>query len=427
MPNKLISLLFITTLLFSCSSNTEVSEGRSVNDYEIHQLPNDLTQLKEKDIETILPLLGKVKVIAVSEGTHGMVEPFYFRNELIKLLVRKKKISAVALESGLVESKLAYDYVLGADIKLDSVSTYGMNCGFGDFSWNRELLIWLRSYNKKHPDEPVHFYGFDIPGCAPNPVLENNYTGFEHALNYFSKVNPEKYNEYKKQLETFSSLIRIKDNAEDRKPHFTDIDSLQWIKLHEIQEEMQSDLSNNKEKYISSSSLLDYDWAERAVVGAGQNLDFLYSIMHDKKHSPRERGLANNTKWISQRESKPILLFAHIAHLAKDISMKEGKMPYPQCGEYLGEELGDDYLVIGNFYSTLDYGKEGSENVPKGTIEELLSKKGNNYFMKLNKKDTKWNKEWAYAKPNSGGQAYMNPAKGVDIIFYTKVQHWMGE
>lgn len=34
-------------------------------------------------------------------------------------------------------------------------------------------------------------------------------------------------------------------------------------------------------------------------------------------------------------------------------------------------------------------------------------------------------KEWAFGRKSSGGQVYMNPSEGIDIIFYNAMQTWM--
>ena len=419
-------LLFIFIFL----NSSGISQNNvDTNDQRIFNLPDDLSKIEDKELDPILKILGDASIIGVSEGTHGMIEPFYWRNALIKYLVQKERIGVIALESGLVESRLIYDYVNGDEIDIENALTNGIECGFSRFKQNRELLVWLRNYNSNlEDDQKIHIYGFDIPGCAPNPLLENAMSGFEYVLNYLKKVNAEKSEKYLTQLNPFNELLRIKDNGKDSLNHFTDIDSLQWIELYSIQEKIESELRTNSEEFILKSSQTDYDWAKMAINGAKQNIDFLYAITHSEiEHAPREKGMSENVKWIKEKEKdKSLLLFAHLAHLSKEIHMKEGKMAYPMCGEYLSAEYGDNYKVIGNFYSKLDWFDDDPILLEKGTIARKIENLGaNNFYMELNKKDTTWNKPWAFGKPSSGGQVYMIPAKAIDIVFFNKVQTWI--
>jgi erythromycin esterase-like protein len=422
-------MLPLTILLFiySCSSVKTINPEPQKNVYE---LPNDLSKIEDEDLDAIIPMLEDARIIGVSEGTHGMIEPFYFRNALIKFLVKKKIISVVAIESGLIESRIAYDYVNGKNISLDSALNNGILCTFETFRPNRELLEWLHEYNLTKPDsEKVHFYGFDIPGCAPNPVLENAMSGFNNVLNYLSRVDLEKSKEFRARLKDIEPLLRVKDNAEDSLKHFQDIDSSGWESLNEILNDLDLNFETRSTEYKKRSSEEDFAWSLQALVGARQNVDYLRLLGNaDFNFILREREMANNINWIMEREkNENLLLFAHLAHLTKEIHMLEpNKMVSPMCGEYLNERFGDDYKVIGNFYRKLDWFDDDPIILKEGTMAfEFHKYELQNFYMNLDKTNSVWNKEWNFAKPSSGGKLYMIPAKAVDIIFYNDIQTWI--
>ena len=153
---QVIRIVFI----FFCSTAIQQNINIAFSQ-EVFDLPDDLATIQDKDLEPILSMLGDSKLIGVSEGTHGMIEPFYWRNALIKYLVKKERISVVALESGLVESRLIYDYVIGNDLDLDYALENGIQCGFNRFKHNRELLVWLREYNSTlSDDKQIHIYHY---------------------------------------------------------------------------------------------------------------------------------------------------------------------------------------------------------------------------------------------------------------------------
>lgn len=426
--------LLLLSILISCTDGTDGNQVDSPDDLEIAgvpvQLPDSLANITNEHLAPILPMLGDARIIGLSEGTHGMIEPFKFRNALIKYLVEEERISVIALESGLVESRLIYDYVNGANLDLDSTLNSGICCGFSRFQHNRELLEWLRAYNSdKTDDQQVHIYGFDIPGCAPNPELENAVVAFNTVFDYLEGVDPVNAELFQQKLQAILPLLRIKDNPQDTDPHFTDIDSTTWKQLEIVLTQMDQHFNDNSSSYQKKSSVDDYQWAGQALFCANQNVDFLHSLGNpDYDYSPREKGQLENIQWILNREQgENILLFAHLAHLAKEIHMPgESQMTYNMAGEYLKEVYGKDYKVIGNFYRKLDWFDDDPIVLEEGTMAFEFQKLGcKNFYMALDKSDTTWTKEWNFGKPSSGGKVYMNPSESVDIIYYNDVQTWI--
>jgi hypothetical protein len=169
----------------------------------------------------------------------------------------------------------------------------------------------------------------------------------------------------------------------------------------------------------------------QSAICAKQNIQFLANMFNpSQEYTVREKSMLDNLQWILEIEkNEKILLFAHLAHLTKDIHVlnAEGKnvMPNNQFGEYINESYGSDYKVIGNFYSYLDY-YEGIDSVKTNSFPEMLNKKYPypNFYLRLDKMDTTYNHPAIFGVPSSGGDVWMTPSKGVDIIFYTEKQHY---
>lgn len=343
-------------------------------------------------------------------------------------MIKKKRIHVIALESGLIESKLVHEYVHGKNVSIDSVLKHGLECNFGEVNLNRDLLKWVREYNQDLSEEDkIGVYGYDIPGCASNPVTENAKSGINYILD-FLKIDSVMYDKYSSSFAPYIPLMHIKDNSESQEPHFWDIDSTQWVEIFTLLDELEADLESHKSEYIKKVGENEMMWAFVAIKGACQNMDFLRSIGNsDYDYSPREYGKLENLQWILQKEEgRNIALFANIVHLSKDILMKNGRMSVPMGGEYLTDEFGDDYVVIGNFYRKLDWFDDNPIVLKDSLIANELEKKGiKNFYMAVDKNDTLWNKVWSFGKPSSGGQVYMNPAEGIDIFLYNDVQTWL--
>ena len=390
-------------------------------------MSDDLTTINSEELTPLIASLGNAKIIGTTECVHGMIEPFQFRNALIKELVKSKRINVIAIESGLPESRLAYDYILGDDIDLDSVAINGFSCSFGELKPNKELLIWLREYNQnKVPNDQVHFYGFDIPGCPPNPVLENAMAGFNYVFDYLESVDKETYTSFHDAVMEYEIFLRIKDNGADTLQHFWDLDSTGWNKLESILDGLENTFQQKSENYIENSSQLDFNWALMAITNARENVIFLRNFGKSEiNYDSRDYGQFKNIQWIIENEpNKNLLLFAHSTHLMKELHGDTSTfLPYPRCGEYLGKEYGDDYKVIGNFFRKLDWFDEDPLELEEGYLGYELSKLGTqNYYVEINSLGGDWQKEWFVRKTNSGNKLLINLGKAVDIIYFNDTQ-----
>ena len=59
-------------------------------------------------------MIGDKPLVALSEGIHFAAEPLEFRNRVLQYPVERKGFTAIAIESGVVEGRVVYDYVHGA-------------------------------------------------------------------------------------------------------------------------------------------------------------------------------------------------------------------------------------------------------------------------------------------------------------------------
>ena len=116
-------------------------------------------------------MIGNATVVALSEAVHGAAEPLEFRNRMIEYLVEEKGFTAIAIESGIVESRIVHEYVLGGPGDLSAVLAEGISWTMDQLLQNHALVRWLRRYNADvRLARKVNFYGFDVPGSPGNPT-----------------------------------------------------------------------------------------------------------------------------------------------------------------------------------------------------------------------------------------------------------------
>ncbi|MFD0557996.1 erythromycin esterase-like protein [Stackebrandtia endophytica] len=132
-----------------------------------------------QDIRTVIT--ASVDLLAVGEPTHQ--EPAFgrLRNDLFADLV-DEGFRSIALETDRVAALMVDDFIQGGHENLDTVMRDGFSHGFSAIAANRELVVWMRDYNREHPDDRVTFHGFDLPAentSAPSPRHH-----LEYALGY---------------------------------------------------------------------------------------------------------------------------------------------------------------------------------------------------------------------------------------------------
>ncbi|MGY0002302.1 erythromycin esterase family protein [Micromonospora sp. I033] len=133
-----------------------------------------------QDIRAFVPV--PCDLLALGEPTHQ--EPAFgaVRNELFAQLV-ELGFRSIALETDRVAALAVNDYVLHGTGSLHSVMSEGFSHDFGALDANRQLVAWMREYNRDRPArERVTFHGFDAPTentSAPSPRAY-----FEYARDY---------------------------------------------------------------------------------------------------------------------------------------------------------------------------------------------------------------------------------------------------
>lgn len=138
-----------------------------------------------QDIRHLVPTA--CDLLALGEPTHG--EPAFplIRNELFAQLT-DLGFRSIALETDRVAALTVDGFVRGETADdLESVMRKGFSHGFGNLDANRQLVVWIREYNRnRSPQERLAFHGVDVPtetagAPSPRPYLEHarDYLGLD--------------------------------------------------------------------------------------------------------------------------------------------------------------------------------------------------------------------------------------------------------
>lgn len=117
------------------------------------------------------------QLLALGEPTHRVEDFPNWRNRIFRTLVENHGYRSIALESDVLAGLRVDAYIAAKTDSLDAVMKDGFSHGFGEVQANRELIVWMQSFNEgRHERDRVRFYGFDAP-------LENMWAASpRHAL-----------------------------------------------------------------------------------------------------------------------------------------------------------------------------------------------------------------------------------------------------
>lgn len=337
------------------------------------------TVLPDSSREDLAPLgrmLGNASVISLSEGVHCGAEPLEFRNRVLQYLVQEKGFTAIAIESGLVESRIVHEYVRGGAGDLSAVLFQGISWCFDQLPQNRALLQWLREHNANpRHTRKVNFYGFDVSGSPANGKANRGIdTALTETLRYLSRVDSAACAAFHARLDALMQNLRFALRRSENDPGYERLNQAERDALTAGIADLIALIERREGRYTQISGANDYAWAHQAAIDARQVDAWLRQIppgwqpvresaeLSGEQVGPlmtaadvRDRAQADNLDWIIQREgaSGKILVFAHRYHLstARVRSRFWGaneEREQEVAGTYLRRRLGERLLTIGN-------------------------------------------------------------------------------
>lgn len=351
----------------------------------LHDFPSD-----ENAAAAVERFVGTAQVVALGEPAHGAHEPLAFRNDLLAYLVEQLGFTAIAIESGLSESRHAGRFVLGGPGTAEQVARATLTWGFGDYAENVALLEWIRRYNQNPThSRKVKFYGFDLTGGSPEGRFASARIALDDAISYLARFAPERSARERDMLEPFL----------DRFTH-EEYWRLQGSERERLREAIEASIAFFEKQrcaLLATSSEEDYEWAKRNAVvarqieemfrlwpadvsGAGVSPEFYRAA------AARDRAMADNVQWVLQREgpSGRVLVFAHNAHVM-NAALRGGLWNvYPQAPAAMGQHLkaaaGERARIIG-FSSAINGSGLPNGGAPAGSLDQALSRVGQPRFL----------------------------------------------
>jgi erythromycin esterase-like protein/fermentation-respiration switch protein FrsA (DUF1100 family) len=323
--------------------------------------------------------VGSAHVVALGEPAHGAHEPLAFRNRLFAYLVEKLGFTAIAMESGLSESRRVNDFVLSGRGDPREIARRNLTWGFGDYAENVELLRWLREHNAAAAGRKVQFYGIDVSGGSDGDFTTAR-VSLDEARDYLERFAPGLSRRERADLDPFL----------DRFTHqkYLALTPAAKAELRDAIGRLIALFGRERARLISASSSDALAWAERSAIVAGQTEELFrlwpqdmpaegVSADFERAAAARDAAMADNVRWVLRREGDAgrMLVYAHNAHVMNG-ELRGGiwsvyRRPPPAMGLHLRAALAKDLVIIGIASATNGPGLPQRTN--RGSLDDALS------------------------------------------------------
>lgn len=350
-------------------------------------LPACRSMASETDLDAMAKIIGDARVVALGEPVHGAHEPLAFRNCLFRYLVEEQGFTAIAIESGLQESRRLHDYVAGAPGDLRVLARGGLTWGFWRFKENIELLEWIRTYNldPRHKRK-IAFYGIDMSGGDADGTWVRARITLDSGIAYLGQAAPAKSERLRKSIASFLEHFSV--------PGYLGLDDRERGRLRRVIAEALRFFDAHRAALIEASSPADYAWGRQNIVAARQ-LQALFDVARAptadgalqpgdyRADAARDAAMAENARWALDQVGADgrILLFAHNGHVMNARTRGGIWSVYSRrpaaMGLHLRRKLGRDLLILG---TSSNRGPDGKIIKP-GTVDTALASVGVPHFV----------------------------------------------
>ncbi|MGH6650876.1 MAG: erythromycin esterase family protein [Sphingopyxis sp.] len=339
------------------------------------------------DYSAIANRIGGARLVALGEPVHGAHEPLALRNCLFRYLVETQGFTAIALESGLHESRRLSDYAAGGQGDVRDIARSGFTWGFWRFPENIELLEWIRAYNldARHVRK-IAFYGIDMSGGDADGAWARARVTLDDGIAYLARAAPAKSAPVRRKIAPFLARFSV--------PGYRALGKGERARLRQGIGDILGFFDLHRAALIGASSREDYDWARQNIVAARQ-LQALFDVSRDpgadaalmpddyRADAARDAAMADNARWALGRIGPKgrMLLFAHNGHVMNGRTRGGLWSVYAQppaaMGLHLRRAFGDDLLILG---TSAPAGKSEAGAI-SGTVDAALASTGLAHFL----------------------------------------------
>ncbi|GAA5609402.1 hypothetical protein Spla01_00532 [Streptomyces platensis] len=305
------------------------------------------------DLRPLGRMVKDAQVVGLGEATHSSHEFFAMKHRVFRYLVEEKGFRSFALEGSWSTGLRLNDYVLHGkgDPRQVMREEFQSNYSWWNNTDYLNLLTWMRSYNSRHPRDPVQFMGDDF-GYA-GPELYDRVTG------YVAKTHPA-------LLPRFAELYRGLRPTTTVDAHINGYLKRPLAERKAIADRTGRALNLLKQQQpgASSGGGKAHAWAVQHATAIDQTARGYAFDVDDPRQGAaamryRDAVMADNVAWWQKHTGDKTLLSAHDGHVA--LRTHDPKH-YPKVqGSFLRDTLGTRYVSIGMTFDRGSFNATGAD------------------------------------------------------------------
>lgn len=366
------------------------AQARSLADWSAREaVPFALDQPKTLHAAVdmlVAALPASLELLGLGEALHGGEELLLLRNRLFAQLVTAHGYRALAIESSFPRAEIVNAYIAGdGPASYAAVAEAGFSHGFGQLAANRELVEWMRAYNRD-PAQTVklRFYGFDQPTGV---IVAGPRQTLERALAFLAAVDSGSGAAHRRRIEPLLGEEGDWDNpASIGNRALSPGGSPQAAALRAATEDLIAELCARRPELDTAEGAGQYAEALRYAVMTRQLLGFHAAHARGAGQAEllgiRDALMADNLASIAERERGrgKVLVFAHNAHVQRGkltglpswrLPTDVGNFAWWPAGAHLNRMLGERYAVVGTALGSS--AQNGIAPPEPGTLEAMLT------------------------------------------------------
>lgn len=288
------------------------------------------------DLVPLGRMIGKARLVAVGEATHGTREFSQMKHRMLEYLVGQLGFSVFLMEAGVGDAAALDDYIMTGRGDIRS----SLRTAVYRIWYTEELLAmveWMRAWNadSAHTTK-LRVYGIDVQ--VPTRALVM-------ALSYLERVDP-------------AAAARARDQLAPMRTGLSDSDyralpAATRAALHDGLRDLLARFDAERAAWSRASSPRDWLIARKSLDVLRQNLAMRAPPRGELANDQRDKGMAENAAWVLD-QAEPgarAMLWAHNGHIAR--CGYDGTI---SVGQRLAQQRGRDYVAFGFVWNQGGFG-----------------------------------------------------------------------
>ena len=304
------------------------------------------------DYDRLLQRIGEARIVMLGEDTHGTHEFYVERARITRRLIAEQGFSGVVIEADWSEAAGLHAFLAGAEHPQTVDAALRTFERFPRWMWGnsdfRDLLLWLREFNRRGGGTPVSVHGLDLYEIAPAAAA---------VIGYLERINPAAAGKARQRYMCLDSGGDAPQDGAAAPPRWPDIDCAGPVQdqLTELTtgafrpDEGALDLADAGYMHALQSARVVRN-AEEYFRAMRRQPDTSWDLRDTHMASSVDLLLAHLDARTGRRSR--LVIWAHNAHIGDARATARGESGGLTLGQLLRERYPDDAILVGFMTAT---------------------------------------------------------------------------